>query len=74
MQLPNLSYFSIPVVSFELYFHFLKKYIRCKVNCHVSLMDQVPSKLENLLGIDDPWEYTIEDMKLCDFFFFFNSQ
>lgn len=70
MQLPNFSYFSIPVVSFELYFHFLKKYIRCKVNCHVSLMDQVPSKLENLLGIDDPWEYTIEDMKLCDFFFF----
>lgn len=71
MQLPNFSDFSIPVVSFELYFHlFFKKSIRYKVNCHVSLMGQVPSKTENLLGIDDPWEYTIVNMKLRDFFFF----
>lgn len=33
-------------------------------------MGQVPSKTENLLGIDDPWEYTIVNMKLRGFFFF----
>lgn len=63
MQFPNLSDFSVPLIFFELYFHFFKKGIRCKVICDVSLMGRVLSKTENLLGIDDPWEYTILNMK-----------
>lgn len=37
-------------------------------------MGQVPSKTEDLLGIDDPWEYTIVNMKLSDFFFLIASK